>query len=379
MPPAPALGNEIGTAVSPLNVLFIGADAGGNVPPVTAVARELVARGHRVAFAGMLLRHTEVEPVPLPALVGHQPGLATNGMAQMTDMARMGMSRTIARQVRQAIAQRHPDVVAIDGIMIASIREATRIGVPTAVLFHSFGALWGGRMSRGPASAMLGPFGLSPTTVWGSAGARLLLTDRDLDPLTDEENTIGFEWTGTTERGAPAAPRSAGQRPLVLVSLSSVWQRKQDAVYGRVISALGGMPVRAIVTRSAPQTPLHVEIPPNVEVRGRSSHPEILPHASLVIGHGGHSTTLAALAHGVPLLVLPMNKASDQPLIGRIVESQGAGRMLPRSALAPELRSAISGLLADARIAASAARIGERLRAERGGAAAADRIEQLAG
>ncbi|MFE6995136.1 glycosyltransferase [Microbacterium sp. NPDC057659] len=363
----------------PLDILFIGADAGGNVPPVTAVARELVTRGHRVAFAGLLPRHPGVEPVPLPALVGHQPGLATNGAAQMSDMARMGLSRTIARQVRQAIAQRHPDVVAIDGIMIASIREATRLGAPTAVLFHSFGALWDGRMSRGPAGTVLGPVGLSPTAVWGAADARLLLTDRELDPLADQENTLGFEWTGTTERGSAPAPRAASDPPLVLVSLSSVWQRRQDGVYRRVIAALGGLPVRAVVTRAMPLTPLRGDIPPNVEVRGRSAHAEILPHASLVIGHGGHSTTLSALAHGVPLLVLPMNRASDQPLIGRVVESQGAGRALPRSALAPELQSAITGLLADARVAASAARIGERLRAEQGAAVAADRIEQLAG
>ncbi|UJP11342.1 hypothetical protein L2X99_07435 [Microbacterium sp. KUDC0406] len=365
--------------MTPLNVLVIGADAGGNVPPVAAVCRELVERGHRVAFAGMLLRHVGVEPVPLPALMGHQPGLAANGVAQMTDMARMGMGPALAKQVRQEIGRRHPDVVAIDGIMVSSIREATRIGPPTAVLFHSFGALWGGRMSRGPASAVLGPFGLSPTAVWGAADARLLLTDRDLDPLTDEENTLGFEWTGTTEQAVPPAPRSHDEPPLVLVSLSSVWQRKQDDVYRRVITALGRLPVRAVVTRSMPQTPLRGEFPPNVEVRGRSAHTEILPHAALVIGHGGHSTTLAALAHGVPLLVLPMNRTSDQPLIGRVVESQGAGRVLSRSVPAPELQSSIADLLADARIATAAARVGERLRAERGAAVAADRIEQLAG
>nr|WP_232528388.1 glycosyltransferase [Microbacterium sp. MAH-37] len=361
-----------------MNILFIGADAGGNVPPAVAVSRELVARGHRVAFAGMLPRHPGVEPVPLPALVGHQPGLATSGAAQLTDMARMGMSRGVARQVRQAIGQRHPDVVVIDGIMISSIREATRIGQPVAVLFHSFGALWGGRMSQGAANAVLAPFGLSPIAVWGAADARLLLTDRDLDPLTDEENTIGFEWTGTTERGAPPAPHPAQEPPLVLVSLSSVWQRKQDDVYRRVITALGRLPVRAIVTRATPQTPLQGEVPPNVEVRGRSSHTELLPHAAIMIGHGGHSTTLAALAHGVPLLVLPMNTSSDQPLIGRIVESQSVGRTLPRSALAPELADTITGLLADARIRSIAAQTGVRLRAQRGATVAADRIERLA-
>ena len=65
-----------------------------------------------------------------------------------------------------------------------------------------------------------------------------------------------------------------------------------------------------------------------------------MPSASLVlvIGHGGHSTMLLALAQGVPLLILPMHRLIDQQLIGEAVA--GAGRVLPKTASADEIRSA---------------------------------------
>nr|WP_240978290.1 nucleotide disphospho-sugar-binding domain-containing protein [Planctomonas sp. JC2975] len=113
-------------------------------------------------------------------------------------------------------------------------------------------------------------------------------------------------------------------------------------------------------------------------MRGRTPHAGILSRASLVIGHGGHSTTLAALAHGVPLLILPMNRMSDQPLIGRIVQQNGLGLTLRRSAKPAAIMQAVRSILADPTVAANASRAGVRLRDEHGAGVAADRIEALA-
>jgi UDP:flavonoid glycosyltransferase YjiC (YdhE family) len=76
-------------------------------------------------------------------------------------------------------------------------------------------------------------------------------------------------------------------------------------------------------------------------------HDDIMPSASLVIGHGGHSTTMRALAHGIPLLILPMHRILDQPMIGKAVAAVGAGRVLPKTASAEEIRSAVKLLLQD--------------------------------
>lgn len=358
--------------------LFVGADAGGNVPPLRAVAAELAGRGHRIAVAGLTPPDEGEDPIALPAIAGREPGPAAGGRAQLQGLMRMALSAALGRQVQDAIVRMRPDAIVIDAMMLTSIRAAVQTDAPVAVLFHSFGGLWGGPMARGPARTLLRPFGLSPTAVWQSAAARLLVTDRELDPLTDAEDIVGFEWTGTTEHGVAPLPRQSGEPPLILVSLSSVWQKDQDAVYARIISALDALPVRAIVTRSAPRDPYPGEIPPHLEMRGRASHAEILPRADLVIGHGGHSTTLAALAHGVPLLVLPMNQNSDQPMIGRIVQRNGLGLTLSRGASSVAIGGAIRRILADERITQRAAATGQRLRAQNGARVAADRIEALA-
>ncbi len=206
------------------DILFVGADAGGNVPPMHAVAVESAARGHRIAFAGLAPADPSWRHMPLPAIDDCQPGAAADGPAQLRGMMRMGMSRALGRDVEAVVAAHAPDAVVVDGIMITAIKAAVRLGVPTAVLFHSVGALWGGRSSSA-SSAALRAFGLSPAVVWGSADARLLLTDRELDPLTDAENKIGFEWTGTTERGVPALPREVDEVPLVLVASAASGRR----------------------------------------------------------------------------------------------------------------------------------------------------------
>lgn len=67
----------------------------------------------------------------------------------------------------------------------------------------------------------------------------------------------------------------------------------------------------------------------------RLDHQEIMPAGSMVVGHGGHGTTMTALAHDLPLLILPLDSGSDQPFVGRVVEVAGTGRtMSKRSGLA---------------------------------------------
>jgi UDP:flavonoid glycosyltransferase YjiC (YdhE family) len=99
--------------------------------------------------------------------------------------------------------------------------------------------------------------------------------------------------------------------------------------------------------------------------------------ASLVVGHGGHATTMRALAHGVPLLILPMHRILDQRMIGKAVAAAGAGRVLPKTAPAEEIRSAVQSVLQDPSYRHAARAVGARLRSRNGAIAAADELEGL--
>ncbi|HYI98433.1 MAG TPA: nucleotide disphospho-sugar-binding domain-containing protein, partial [Thermoleophilaceae bacterium] len=78
-------------------------------------------------------------------------------------------------------------------------------------------------------------------------------------------------------------------------------------------------------------------------------------HASVAISHGGHGTTVKALAAGVPTLVLPLGR--DQPDVGARVEHSGAGLRLKQSAKPAAIAAAVADLLEDPRYREAAGRM----------------------
>jgi hypothetical protein len=59
----------------------------------------------------------------------------------------------------------------------------------------------------------------------------------------------------------------------------------------------------------------------NVTLRRRAPHGSVMKDVSIVVTHGGHGTVSSALAHGRPLLVMPMGR--DQGDIAARVEPRG--------------------------------------------------------
>jgi UDP:flavonoid glycosyltransferase YjiC (YdhE family) len=100
----------------------------------------------------------------------------------------------------------------------------------------------------------------------------------------------------------------------------------------------------------------------------------VLAHASAVVTHGGHGSTLGALAHGVPAVVLPLF-ALDQWFNAKAVACAGAGIALdgerhtrraidlPNAETLAGLRPAVERLLADPGPREAARRIADEMRA----------------
>src|SRR5204862_434107 len=76
--------------------------------------------------------------------------------------------------------------------------------------------------------------------------------------------------------------------------------------------------------------PSELRLPANVVAVGSAPHRAVLPSARLVVAHGGHGTTMKALACGVPLLTVPLGR--DQADIAARVVEAGAGLRLSPSA-----------------------------------------------
>lgn len=362
-------------------VLILTLDGSGNVPPALAIGAELQRRGHAIRVLATARQAGEVAAAGLDHVpyrhprpwVGEQTRTTTR--AALDFIALVG-SRAYGRDLADAHAARPPDVILVDAMIPAAARTAVRLGLPTAVLMHTFSTFF---LSRGMEAA--GRLrGFSPRRSWAAADAVLVVTDAELDPGSRRPHPASFVWTGVAEP-APLAlpdPAGAGERPRVLVSLSSVHIPGQDAMLQRIVDGLADLPVDVVVTTGPTIDPSALRAPPNATVHRHVPHRELLPTCALVVGHGGHSTTMRALLHGLPLVVLPADPRIDQPAVARAVQRAGAGAHLDRAAPPERIRATVLTVLGDPAYRAAADAVGRRLRSQDGVQVAADRLEVLA-
>lgn len=132
---------------------------------------------------------------------------------------------------------------------------------------------------------------------------------------------------------------------------------------------------RGIFLTSHPRH-LPADLPPSILAVDYAPFADLFPHCAAVVHHGGIGTTAAAMAAGVPQVVIPV--CFDQEDNGRRLERLGIGVCLTsRKQTAAHLKQALSGLLRpEAR--GRCGEISDRLAPADGVRLAADRIEEFA-
>ena len=363
-------------------VVILSVDGSGNVPPAVAIGRELMKRGHAVRVLGNARQASDVLAHGLD-FAPYQHAFPWSGQAPRSstraaaDFVRLVGDRGVGKDLADAHAARAADVVLVDAMIPGALIAARRLEVPAVSLMHTFAGFFMGLPME--AAGLVG--GFSPRRQWSSART-LVVSDRVLDPAGTTARADDFVWTGVAEPPPHnlASPALLGSMPppVVLVSLSSVHIPAQVGMFRRILAALRPLPVRVVVTTGPTVDPALLEAPQNAAVHRFLPHHDVLPDVSLVIGHGGHSTTMRALMHDVPLLVLPADPRIDQSMVGKAVHMAGAGLCLRRGSSAAAIRAAAVRLLSDGRYAEAAAVAGKRLRDAGGTQVAADYVEALA-
>jgi MGT family glycosyltransferase len=143
--------------------------------------------------------------------------------------------------------------------------------------------------------------------------------------------------------------------PLVYLTFGSVAPTMDffPGLYREALDALTRLPVRVLVTVGRERDP--AELGPtgaNVHVARWIPQADVMPHAAVMVCHGGSGTVNMGLAAGVPMVVVPL--FADQPYNARRVEEVGAGLALDPSDLS-RLPDTVRAVLAERSYRESAA------------------------
>ncbi|SES31107.1 glycosyltransferase, MGT family [Lentzea xinjiangensis] len=226
-----------------------------------------------------------------------------------------------------------PDLVIAGWAVPEVFAEARRRAFP--VLWHGFGRMF--------------PEG---TGLARPEGGRHL----DICPpsLQDE----GFRADRLLLRPVPhATPGEVPRRThetLVYLTLGTVFGTED--VLRNAIAGLGRLDAQVVV--AAPRVRLG-ELPPNVSVHPWLPQAEVIRQADVVVHHGGSGTMLAALAHGVPQVVLP--RGADQFGNASALVEAGAG-VWPDAVSADAVAESARRVLAVGSYREAAARVAEEIR-----------------
>lgn len=135
-------------------------------------------------------------------------------------------------------------------------------------------------------------------------------------------------------------------RPIVYATLGTVFGGNV-AVLRAILDGLADEDVAVLMTVGSSGDPGSLgPLPPQARVERFVPQDAVLPACSAVVSHAGSGTTLGALAHGLPHVMLP--QGADQFINADRCHNAGLGCTLVPAAVTPAaVRSALRGVLGD--------------------------------
>jgi len=169
-----------------------------------------------------------------------------------------------------------------------------------------------------------------------------------LPPTTHAVQHVSFDVEHPGDVTLPSWITAMPQQPTVYATLGTAYNRT-PGVFSTILAALGDEPINLIVTLGPGQNPDDFGLqPPHVHLARYLPQSAVFPICDLVVTHGGSGTVRTALAHGLPMVMLPI--AADQPENARRCAALGLARVVPAGdRSAATIRDAVRAVLHDPR------------------------------
>jgi UDP:flavonoid glycosyltransferase YjiC (YdhE family) len=355
-----------------MRVLFTTTPGRGHVYPMVPLARAFLQRGHDVAWAAAdevcsrlrgegftamaaglsedvamaeferrFAEYRELAPAERPEFVFPRLFGPMRAAPMLADLL------AIAREWRPSL------LVSEQGELAGPIAAAT-LGVPNVT--HAFGSVLPARRvatAGEHVAALWKAHDLKPRPFAGTYDHLYLdiyppsLQAGEMTHIASVQPIRHVTFAAAGDEDTPDWVGDDAGDPLVYVTFGTVFNR-DVSVIATVVRALAELPLRVIVTLGPGREPgvLGAQ-PPNVHVAGYIAQTQLLAHCAAVVSHAGSGTFLAALARGLPQLLLP--QAADQFLNAAAGARAGVGIAIqPRELTRERVRQAFERLLADA-------------------------------
>ncbi len=371
----------------------------GHLFPMSTLALELQARGHRVTFFCFADGNEFLQQAGLDAVVIAQGAFPLGYTRQMSEaLGKLSGSKGVAFTMQvlchEASAQfaELPDAILAAGVDTLVIDQFAMSGATVAdhlrkpYIHVSAALLVNIENGLPPINVELGP-GRNPLTIlrnrvvmalvkrvfrpirvalneqrraWGLPAYKEFFNERFSGGPQICQQPPGFEFPRKTlpanfhfvgplhksdsRSEIPFPWERLDGRPVVYASMGTV-QNGLEWVFRTIAQACAGLDAQLVLSLGGnldpdafshlPGEPLVVRFAPQLQLLQRSA---------VCITHAGMNTTLEALAQGVPMVAIPIT--NDQPGVAARITWTGAGRSIPLKQLKPEsLRAAVQDVM----------------------------------
>ncbi|SCL21417.1 glycosyltransferase, MGT family [Micromonospora pallida] len=382
------------------HLAFLIAPMHGHVNPTLPVARELVARGHRVtywltaqfrdAMVGTGAEFREIpSPPPDPRLPADTDPLVTLALIP----ARLAAAAVeVLPGVLDGVRDLGPDTVVVyDQLCVWGRLVAEVAGLPAAMLCTTYASNERFSFLTGPQARTIpripaamevfdGDLGRLadrygtprlplPALFFHAEPVTVVFTTREFHPAADTFDDR-YTFVGPTVTADP--PRVADPAgDLVYVSLGTVFNDWPELL-PICATAFDGGDWRVVLSTGGREVP---PAPDHLTVLRHAPQVALLAEAAAFVTHGGMGSTMEALQQGVPLVVIP--QTPEQAVTAERVVDLGLGVHLDRAATTPAaLRAAVERVARAGGYRRQLARMRESVRGAGGARTAADALER---
>ena len=382
-------------------ILFVLPPLIGHLNPMLAVAAQLSAAGHELAWA----IHTRQLGASLPDAArvfsldaGDQVTTVVLPKVRGLESVRLffedyalPMAKQSLPLIEQAALSFKPDVMVVDHQMIAGALVARKLGIAWLTSITTSASIL--RMSPMLDDWVAGQYAGLQQRYMPNELEPARVTRPDFSPwlnlVFSIEELLGAEHARVEAPYAFLGPAiGQGRREIdfpwqwlrddcrhILVTLGTISRDRDTRFFEVIMAAIADMPtVQAVLVGPGS---LSAHAPSNVLVRDFVPQVELMNKMHGVICHAGHNTVCETLMHNLPMIVAPIR--DDQPVIARQAIDAGAALFMRHGKVSvATAKTTIHALLNTPELSHQAARLGAVLRKSSGAVGAAEHIVRIA-